>query len=176
MRTLLISFIIALIFTGCVTQKQRDKICATCATHTTIKDSVSVIIKERLQQVFITDTFTYYLPNPCAKMCDSLGNLKTNFKEVIISNKGTKETLSVVNHSLVLTEQIDSLKRVISVRDTLIDRFVNTTIEVPSHCKLEHVTWWDKLFIKLGQILSLVVILFLGFKAFKYYLKFHLPV
>lgn len=176
MRTLLFSFIISLIFIGCVTQKQRDKICATCATHTTIKDSISVIVKERLQQVFITDTFTYYLPNPCANLCDSLGNLKTTFKETIVSTKGTKIKLFVKNNKLEFTDMIDSLKRVISVRDTLIDRFVNTTIEVPAHCTLEHITWWDKLFIKLGQILSLLVILFIGFKAFKYYRKFHLPV
>lgn len=160
-----------IVFSSCITEKKRAKICATCPTHTTIKDSVRFEIKERLQQVFITDTFNYFLPNPCANLCDSLGNLKPTFKTIIISDKGTKQTLSVKNNSLVLVEQLDSLKKVISVKDTLIERFINTTIEVPAQCKLEHLTWWDKLFRGLGQILSVVVLLFLGFKAVMYYLK-----
>lgn len=163
-------------FSSCISEKKRAQICSTCAVKTIVKDSVRVVIKERLQQVFITDTFNYYLPNPCANLCDSFGNLKKTFKETIVNDKGTKINLFVKNNKLEFNDMIDSLKRVISVKDTLIDRFVNTSIEVPAHCTLEHVTWWDKLFIKLGQILSLIVILFLGFKAFKFYIKFHLPV
>jgi hypothetical protein len=162
-------------FSGCNTQKRIAKICATCPTKTIIKDSVRVEIKERKVNVFFTDTFIYFLPNPCAKLCDSNGNLKPTFTHTIVSDKGTIQTLSVKNNSLVLIEQLDSLKKVISVKDTLIERFVNTTIEVPSQCKLEHLTWWDKFFKGLGQILSLIVLSFLGYKIVKYYIKFHKP-
>lgn len=175
MKTLLFSFLIGLIVLGCITQKRRDKICATCPTHTTIKDSIRVEIKEREVPIFISDTFYYFLPNPCAKLCDSLGNLKPTFKAEIKSDKGTKLNLFVKDNKLMFKDVFDSLKKVISVKDTLISHFVNTTIEVPEQRKLQHITWWDKLFIGLGQILSLIVVLFLGYKGFKYYIKFHKP-
>jgi hypothetical protein len=175
MKTLLLSFTIALIAISCITQKRRDKICATCTTHTTIKDSIITEIKEREVPVFISDTFYYFLPNPCAKLCDSIGNLKPTFKAEIKSDKGTKIDLFVKDNQLMFKDVIDSLKRIITVKDSTIKTYHSKVIEVPAQCKKKHITWWDKLFRGLGQILSLIVLLFFGYKAVIYYIKFHKP-
>lgn len=170
-KTLIVSFLIGFFVVACITQKQKDRICKNCAIKTVTKDSIKIVVKERLQEIFITDTFTYFLPNPCTKLCDSIGNLKTDFKEVILSNKGTKLNLFVKNNKLVFKDELDSLKRLILVKDSVISNYHSKVIEIESKCKLEHLTWWDKLWIKLGRIFTGIILLFLGYKAFKLYSK-----
>ena len=175
MKITLLSLLISLIAFSCNSPKRIAKICATCPTKTIIKDSTHVEIKERLVNVFITDTFNYYLPNPCAKLCDSVGNLKPNFKAEIKSTKGTKINLFVKDNQLHFVDVIDSLKRIITVNDSIISRFSSKVIELPAQCKLEHLSWWDKLWIKLGRFWALILILFLGYRIVKFYIKWHKP-
>ena len=171
MKTLLISFAIGCMVVGCVTQTQRERICKTCPTNTIIKDSIHVEIKEKKIPFYITDTFNYFLPNPCAELCDSLGNLKPTFKKEIKSNKGTKETLTVKNNQLVLIERIDSLKKVISIKDTSTNNFHYKVIVKPAICNLNHITKWDMFWIKTGRISLAVLFILLGYEIVKFYLK-----
>lgn len=171
---------------SCISEKKRAKICATCMLKETVKDSVSVkdsvakipVIKS--VTVTIHDTLKYSLPNPCADLCDSLGNLKA-FKKEIKSDKGAKLQIYSQGNQIFFKDVIDSLKAELKIKDTLIshyhktERFKTTVKEVPARCNREHLTKLDSFWIISGRILLLLLIIYLSWKFIKYYKKYHLP-
>jgi hypothetical protein len=168
---------------GCITEKKRNEICKTCAIQ--IKDSIHEVIT-----VTPFDTALFLsqkgkdleLTGNCNVLCDSLNNLIDRYialglKGVTTNSNGIKSTITKnTKGNFVFKCEADSLKAVITLlkKSKSIERI--KTIEVESKCKKEHLSWWDKLWIKLGRFWTLVFVGFVGFKAFKYYRKFHLPI
>lgn len=187
MKNLVITLLFALVMFGCITEKKRAKICATCALTNSVRDSVvtkdSVAKTPVAKTLTITlhDTIRYATQNPCADLCDSLGRLKASFTREIKSDKGTKLKVFVQGNELVFRDVIDSLKKVIHFQDTAIthyqtvSKFHSEIKQEPARCDKEHLTKLDSFFIITGRILWILFIGFLILKGIKYYRKFHLP-
>ena len=102
--------ILVVLLTSCISQKKRLKICATCPIQTTVHDSIVTIIKDTT--IYISrrgDTIT--LDNPCAYLCDSLGNLKPF--EIKKRKNGIVSTLKSANNKLTFDCATDSLEAII---------------------------------------------------------------
>jgi len=155
--TLIIALILAAIFlfllNSCVTLKQRERILKDCVTSSYRKDSIQIIVKDKLMPYEIHDTIPYWLPNPCANLCDSAGNLKTNFSSKISSKDGSELDLKVKNNKLIIDDNVN-LKDNITIKDTSINHITTIKEQVHENCKLKHLTDWDIFWIKVGQILS----------------------
>lgn len=96
---------ICVVFSSCVTEKQRQRICAGCKTIST--DSVIYKTKEVLKDTFIyidSPPVIQYIKNPC----DSLGKLK-DFSYTSYNN-GVKNVVSAIGGVLVARCEVDSLK------------------------------------------------------------------
>lgn len=61
---------------SCITEKHRERICATCPVVNTVKDSI--VYKHDTVPVYLPPVAgpTVYLENPCQSLCDSIGRLK----------------------------------------------------------------------------------------------------
>ena len=166
--TLILAFILAIILlialNSCVTQKQRERILKDCVTSSYRKDSVALIINERLVPYIVHDSIPYLLPNPCAHLCDSLGNLKNDFKAEIKSDRGTKVKLSVKDNKLVINDVLDSLKGVVKIQDTTKKHFTAIKEQVRDNCELEHLSKWDSF-----QIIGFRILAGLGILIVIYY-------
>jgi len=174
------------LLSSCVTEKKRAKICATCTLKETKKDSVSVkdsvalTVTTKTVEVTIHDTLKYYIQNPCADLCDSLGRLKA-FKKEIISDKGARLQIFSRDNKIYFNDVIDSLKQVAHYKDTAIafyrnvSRFKETKEQVPARCDREHKTNADGFWIVTGKSLSALFILLLLAIGARYYIKNHLP-
>jgi len=161
---LVIGWLIGLMFflSSCVTEKKRLEICKSCPVKITVKDSIRVEVRERPVQLWVHDTVNWFLPNPCAQLCDSFGNLKkTNI--TVRGNKGAQVNLISKGNTLYFETIIDSLKATGTVKDSIINRIKDTTIEVPARCELDHIGWWDRFFISSGKILLCVLIVAVGY-------------
>lgn len=170
-----IALLIVLVATSCVvTKKQKEKHCKACVLKESVKDSISVIIKDREVKVFIRDTIKVKTPNPCADLCDSLGHLK-NFDRTIPGKPGTSTRLFTRNDSLLVEAMADSLKATATVKDTTTNHFREVTQQVPAKCEKRHLTDWDIIWIKAGRILSGLLALFILLKVAKIYLKASFP-
>jgi hypothetical protein len=134
-------FSIALLFTACVTEKQRAKICNTCSVTSGSKDSTS----ERLRDTTIYITTPgpiQYLPNPCALLCDSAGKLKPFEKTEI--KKGIKSTIKSQGNTLVVSCEADSLKQVIKdLKETIHYHQVKESSVKYVPCDKAHKTKFD---------------------------------
>ena len=130
-----------LLITSCATLKENknNRKCARlgCVKNTFVLDCTIV--------VNVTDTAhitkegpTVYLENPCAELCDSVGNLK-KFKKTTKKN-GIKSTIKSIGNSLVVECDTDSLEAVITTLQTTKIRSERQTIEVP-----RKKTWFEKL-------------------------------
>jgi hypothetical protein len=155
-------FSIALLFTACVTEKQRAKICNTCAVTSFAKDSVV----ERLRDttIYITqDGTVQYLPNPCAQLCDSVGKLKPFEKTEV--KKGIKSIIKSQGNTLVVTCEADSLKAVIKgLRETIYYHQIKELSVKYIACDKAHKTkfdgftfWWFYISISIIAIRALII-------------------
>jgi len=103
------------LFSSCVTEKQRRKICAECKSLSV--DSVSTDTKTILKDTIIyvsSDPLIQYVPRPC----DSLGKLKPF--DITKYNNGVKSVVKSIGGVLVVECKIDSLKAKISYLETTI--------------------------------------------------------
>lgn len=115
---LAISAILAVILAGCVTERQRQRICNDCAhkdstsfrSDTSRHETVRVDTAWQLIEVPIAGP-VQYLPHPCASLCDSLGHIKP-VKQVSHKN-GVSMHVFTRNDSLISECLEDSLRLVI---------------------------------------------------------------
>jgi hypothetical protein len=143
--------------TGCVTEKQRQKICASCAVSISTKDSTVASVKERTITVTVHDTIETHTPNPCAELCDSAGKLK-KFDKVIPGKKaGTRSRLYTRNDSLFIDAISDSLKALGTAHDSLIKHFREVKEQVPAHCEKRHITDWEIFRLMVGTIALIIL-------------------
>lgn len=74
-----------------------------CITSSYTKDTTIYVIKERRIPYLIRDSF--FIPNPCADLCDSLGKLKQTFVAQIKGKNGTNLSLKVKNNELIIDDE-----------------------------------------------------------------------
>lgn len=149
-----IAVIIAFMLFGCVaTKKQREKFlrenCVVASTTTT-KDSTSQKETIRHDSIYIDVAGPIqYLPSPCEKLCDSLGNLKPFRQES--RHNGIKQSLESVGNVLVQKCDIDSLLQVNKTITKELEHYktINKETQVHENCKLKHVTSWNE-FCRIG--------------------------
>jgi hypothetical protein len=155
----LILVIFGLIASSCATSER-------CSTKypCVIKDSVTVKIEYKDRPVIVHDT-TYiesFYPNPCAALCDSLGRVKKGFSVTVPNTKGTTTTLKEKNGGIVAETPLNGMSVIASVPSTT----VTSKETVRAECPLEHLTWCDKLWIKVGKgtacIIGLGILIFAG--------------
>jgi hypothetical protein len=176
-----LSFIIAMIlFSSCVSEKRRAKICSTCPVVTeviTVKDSSSsktVIKYDTIYKKVVGPTM--YMNSPCDFLCDSLGRIKDFNKES--THNGIKQTLTGDSKTNTLTQKCndDSLMQV-NEKITIENNHLRSELEVKTlpPVTTNILTWWQKFMIKCGYAFWIVILGFSGYKGVKYYIKFHLP-
>jgi hypothetical protein len=171
---IIIAIAFCVVFSSCMTnrkgeltQKGKNFIALHC------KGSDSTITKEK---TVLKDTTLYittpgpiqYLPNPCKDLCDSLGNLKPFEKKE--KKNGIKSTIKSVGNSIAFDCEADSLKAVITTlqKEISITSKEKTVIQKP--CELDHIDRWDSFWIRSGQILIILLILYFMLKFCKGYL------
>jgi hypothetical protein len=112
MRVLIVLMSIVL-YSSCVTQKQRIKICGTCPVET-VEVEREVLVDTI---IYVTEQGeTKYLDNPCADLCDSLGNLKPF--ERTIESKGRKVVIYTQGNKLAVRADLDSNETHLEVKHT----------------------------------------------------------
>lgn len=123
MRIKLLILVVAL--SSCISQKKRAEICSTCPSKT--KDSVITVIKDTT--IYITRPGeTVIVPNPCAELCDSFGNVRV-FTQTQHKN-GITTTLRTERNKLIVLCKADSLEAIIKgLRST--NTFRSETITAP---------------------------------------------
>lgn len=129
---------------SCITQKKRDKICASCPTVILTHDSVHETVVYKDTTIYVTsDPVKLYLDNPCASLCDSLGHLKY-FDTVYVDN-GIREEIKSDKGRLEFSCKDDSLKRVISGLNSKITelRTRTETKIIEAKCELKHHSGFD---------------------------------
>lgn len=127
----------------CGPLKQIDsvEISETTTEKVTQKDSI------RKDTVYITVAGpTQYLPNPCAELCDSLGNVKPYYKEE--RKNGITSTVHTKGNVLIVDCKADSLEAIIEARDRTIS-YYKLSDKSKKHSSIKEVpvivkTWWDK--------------------------------
>jgi len=136
-----IAAVVLLCLASCVTEKQRAKICQTCALKSEVRDS----IVERLIEVPVYTAPiagpTLYLPSPCANLCDSLGNLKPF--EIENKHNGIKTTVKTnvkANTLDIVSSLEDSIKHTAKVPQREV--FRSKTEQFAARCEKKHVTNW----------------------------------
>lgn len=162
-----------ILLNSCITEKKRAKICKTCTIK--IKDSIHEVVTVT---PFDTTLFLSGIKsNPIeVANCDSLMKLLAkNNNTVTLKEKGIKPIIIKTPTGLKFYCESDSLKKVITLLKSTKQKTRVYYEQVESKCKLEHLSWWDNFWIKLGRFETLIILFFIGFKAFKYYHKFHLP-
>lgn len=98
-----------------------------------------------------------YLENPCKLLCDSLGNLKP--VKIKQKRNGITGTINSVGNSLVFDCKEDSLMYIIETQKRIIDTFEKSKVVIQEPCKKDHTTGTQWMFIRLGQVLSVFIIL-----------------
>lgn len=152
------------LFSSCVTEKQRQRICAGCKTVST--DSVIYKTKEVLKDTFIyvdSPPVIQYIKNPC----DSVGNLK-DF-EIIKYENGVKNIVSAIGGVLVSRCDVDSLKaRIHFLERTVTDKTKSVQVkEVTTNL----LTGFQKFCIKFFWIICGLFTIFVIYKIIRIYLK-----
>jgi hypothetical protein len=125
--------------TGCaVTKKQRDRVCAGCPVKIERHDSISYIHDTAYFPIPAKAGPPIYLENPCAHLCDSLGNLKSF--SITEKKNGITTNVKSVGNSIAINSETDP--------DTAAVPFMHKNTyhseerEVPV-CDKEHRTWVD---------------------------------
>jgi D-alanyl-D-alanine carboxypeptidase len=110
MRVLLVLMSIVLA-SSCITQKKRLEICGTCPVE--VNEVMVEVLKDTT--IYLTEQGeTKYLDNPCADLCDSLGNLKPF--ETEIESEGRKVILYSQGDKLAVRADLDSLAADVQVK------------------------------------------------------------
>lgn len=152
---------ILVLLSSCVTERQRALICKTCVLNSDRKDSII----ERIVEVPVTlppvPGPTVYLANPCAALCDSLGNLKPFTIDKTANGIRTTVKSNTVANTLDITSNLeDSTKTKARVPQREI---YSTTLEqVPARCELRHMSDWDIFWGMVGKILTGIGVLYFG--------------
>lgn len=156
----------ALILVGCITQNRRARICATCATNTTVKDSVGkqtityapidtneVIARHQGAPITVQD---------CPEL---LKKLKANKDTITTIQDGIKEQITDGPKGIKFACETDSLNARIQYLQKQVNtpHYITLTKTIAAHCDREHTTWFDKIcrywfFISLGAVLLVVAI------------------
>lgn len=127
---------------SCISEKKRQKICATCPTKTEVKDSIVETIREIYYNVYVHDTIETVLPNPCAELCEK-GKLKKGFKETFNEGNGITTTLKEDHGKLDVITNLNGFKTNVIIRDTSKQVFHSEVKDVPANCNKEHRNWID---------------------------------
>lgn len=162
--------LILLLLNGCVTERKRLQICKSCTLSQSVTDSVSVQIQEKEVKVYVHDTIIYNIENPCAELCDSLGNLKEFHKE-ITSDKGAQMTLYTKNNHLYVQDDLNGMETTAEITDTTTTHHKTIIKEVPARCDLEHISGWDNYFIAMGRMFCVILLILLLGAIFKNFIK-----
>lgn len=132
----------SVICTSCISQKQRNRICGSCPVRIETKDSI--IVKDSIVKIPFAvpgPSFAVQIPNPCAELCDSLGNLKSGFSKDVRTKTG-KVTIFTRNDSLHVKSDSDSLRGVIDALNRTIRHFRQVHEQVPV-CHRDHRNSFD---------------------------------
>lgn len=152
------------LFSSCVTEKQRRKICAECKSVS--KDSISY--KEK---VTLKDTFIYVSGKPVIQIvespCDTNGILKPFHKENY--NNGVKSVVNSIGGVLVVECHVDSLKAKIQYLEREIVSLSNTK-EVKQIVTNE-LNWFQKFCIKWFWITASIILVWCVYRLVKVYFK-----
>lgn len=167
---LVIAVVIVVTITSCVSEKKRAQICKTCTLKSEVRDSII----ERLIEVPVYTAPvpgpTLYLPSPCASLCDSLGNLKPfTIEKKHNGIKTTIKTNTVANTLDISSNLEDSTKTTAKVLQREI--YHSQLDQVPARCELRHLTDWDIFWIKVGKVLTGIILGIGGFYLFKWLVK-----
>lgn len=133
--------IVLFILSSCVTERQRAKICNTCAVKEFTKDGIVEKIVNLPIYIKGEDGPIQYLENPCKNLCDSLGRLKP-----FVSNKsknGINQSVKTVGNSIVIAS--DKKDTTLSVPVKQKETFHNESKSEVKYvkCDLEHRTRFD---------------------------------
>lgn len=157
----LAAFALLVLFTSCVTEKQRLRICKSCALSETRKDSIGK------PEVTVTPFDTILWISRRGKPqhftnCDSLIKaLAAGNGTITTRENGIRGTITGTRKGFTFACEVDSLKEVIRLLRSKITQPVFTTItkEVPARCELHHLRKWDSFWIIMGRLqLGLVLL------------------
>jgi hypothetical protein len=148
-------------------------------SHCPVKDSVSYVTKTEVKYkdttIYITQQGPIqYLENPCKLLCDSLGNLKKF--EITKKENGIIGTIKSVGNTIAFDCKADSLAKELAALIKIIQesKVKEQTKTLPPVVTNE-LTKLQGFWIISSQIWWLLAIIIGGWKAIKYYRKFHLP-
>lgn len=137
-------FFLAVVF-GCVTEKQRQRICKTCLIEQSEKDSSSVSVKS-----IPFDTLLWIKNHEGQEQefinCDSLiAFLMRNQDTVITKKDGVKSTITRSKNKIKFKCETDSLKAIVELLKTEISTNKTKTIvkTVSSRCDKDHRNSFD---------------------------------
>lgn len=143
-----------------------------CATWRKPKRTVQPI--PLLQKVTVNNRLVpVYIPPDSATLkalfeCDSMNNVRV--KEITeLKGSMTDTDLSFENNELRYRAKTNRPPTLVPVRDSIIDREVPVEVLVPYEVNV--LTGWQWFQIWLGRIFGLLLVIFLGSKFVKFYLK-----
>jgi hypothetical protein len=152
----------AMLLSSCVvTQKQRDRFLArNCKQESSKSDSIVTKLDTVLVEVPGEQGPPIYLENPCAHLCDSLGNLKPF--SITEEKNGIKTSVRSVGNSIVINSATKDTARpaVVTTKEVYSDEKAT----VPEDCRREHRTWWDHFCFWFTNIVGGAGVLYLAFK------------
>ena len=172
-KALALGILIALVFSSCMTNRKgqlttkgKNFIAEHCKGFDSISENTVLVYKDTTIYLPGKKGETIYLSSPC----DSLKPLN-----IVKHKNGLTSSVKTVGKTIEFDCEADSLKAVIKTleRKTQIVKKERVVIEKP--CELEHLSKWDSFWIRTGQILLLILLLFVAFKCLKTYLKAYLP-
>ena len=161
--------LVILCFASCVTEKQRLKICDSCAVKTVSKDSVwEHVVRDTITLPPIVGP-VQYLENPCKELCDSLGHLKPFIKTE--TKNGITGTIKSVGNIIAFDCAADSLLAYIDcINEEWFYKKENSFIKnIP--CSLKHETKFDGFTFWWFWITLALILIVCGVKGAKMYFK-----
>jgi hypothetical protein len=152
-------FILA--FTSCMTNRKgelTEKGKNFIALH--CKGNDSTHISDNTTVLFDTVSIEHYTQGPIQYItspCDSLGQLKP----INITKKfnGITGVVKTVGNSLIFDCHTDSLMVIIETQKRVINTFESNKTVIQKPCELDHVSGTQWMWIRLGQIMSLFIII-----------------
>lgn len=160
MKYLLPILTAALLISGCITEKKRQRICDACPVKITKKDSIAYV--HDTVPVFMPGKQgpTVYLDNPCKHLCDSAGNLKKI--NITQTKNGQTVNINTMGGGLHISSETKdtTLKAPVLKKETYSDTLNETVKYMP--CEYER-TIWDGVF-KIGFFIQLLILGLLALK------------
>lgn len=162
--------IVLILLSSCLTQKQRDKVCASCPVI--IKDSIREITKVSSfdTTLFISTLgkdLQFDFSGDCCQVMDSLfAQMGRSNGTITATDNGIKSSIFKKDKKIVFRCEADSLKAVIKGLRTIIEKSkskIETRI-IKENCYKPHKDWLDK-YDRPWFFLSLfILLLLLGLK------------